>query len=82
MTLLHYRRRFVEKMFALHGKVIRFQHEGQPLGRDARHYSDLYALPVSTRSARCSPRPSTRRFDGTTTNGLADHHELEEQGVV
>jgi hypothetical protein len=44
MTLLHYRRTFVEKMFALHGKVIRLQQEGHPLGRDARHYPDLYVL--------------------------------------
>jgi hypothetical protein len=44
MTLLHYRRTFVEKMFALHGKVVRLQTEGHPLGRDARHYSDLYVL--------------------------------------
>lgn len=44
MTLLHFRRTFVEKLFALHGKVIRLQQEDHPLGRDARHYSDLYAL--------------------------------------
>jgi hypothetical protein len=44
MTLLHYRRTFVEKMFALHGKVIRLQQKAHPLGRDARHYPDLYAL--------------------------------------
>jgi len=44
MSLLHYRRTFVEKMFALHGKVVRLQEEGHPLGRDARHYPDLYAL--------------------------------------
>ncbi len=44
MSLLHFRRTFVEKMFALHGKVIRLRDEGHPLGRDARHYSDLHAL--------------------------------------
>jgi len=44
MTLLHYRRTFVEKMFALHGKVVRLQEEAKPLGRDARHYPDLYVL--------------------------------------
>jgi hypothetical protein len=44
MTLLHYRRTFVEKLFALHGKVVRLQEEWRPLGRDARHYPDLYAL--------------------------------------
>lgn len=44
MTLLHYRRTFVEKMFALHGKVVRLIDESHPLARDARHYADLYAL--------------------------------------
>jgi len=44
MTLLHFRRTFVEKMFALHGKVARLQTEGHPLDRDARHYPDLYVL--------------------------------------
>lgn len=44
MTLMHYRRTFVEKMFALHGKVIRLQTEDRPLTRDARHYCDLYVL--------------------------------------
>jgi hypothetical protein len=44
MPLLHYRRTFVEKLFALHGKVVRLLEEGHPLARDARHYSDLHAL--------------------------------------
>jgi hypothetical protein len=44
MALLHYRRTFVEKLFALHGKVIRLLDEGHSLARDARHYSDLHAL--------------------------------------
>jgi hypothetical protein len=44
MSLLHFRRTFVEKMFALHGKVVRLRDEDHPLGRDARHYSDLHAL--------------------------------------
>lgn len=44
MTLLHFRRTFVEKLFALHGKVVRLQDDGHALNRDARHYSDLYAL--------------------------------------
>lgn len=44
MTLLHFRRTFVEKLFALHGKVVRLCDEEHPLGRDARHYPDLYAL--------------------------------------
>jgi hypothetical protein len=44
MTLLHFRRTFVEKMFALHGKVVRLLEDGHPLERHARHYSDLYVL--------------------------------------
>jgi hypothetical protein len=31
-------------MSALHGKVERLICEGHPLGRDGRHYSDLYVL--------------------------------------
>lgn len=44
MTLLHFRRTFVEKLFAIHGKVERLEQEGVPLGRDVRHYADLYVL--------------------------------------
>jgi hypothetical protein len=31
MTLLHFRRTFVEKMFALHGKVVRLLDDGHPI---------------------------------------------------
>lgn len=44
MTLLHFRRTFVEKLFTIHGKVERLKEEGHAIGRDARHYADLYAL--------------------------------------
>jgi Nucleotidyl transferase AbiEii toxin, Type IV TA system len=44
MTLLHFRRTFVEKLFTVHSKVERLKQEGEPLGRDARHYADLHAL--------------------------------------
>jgi nucleotidyltransferase AbiEii toxin of type IV toxin-antitoxin system len=44
MQLLHFRRTFVEKLFTIHGKVERLKAEGHRLGRDARHYSDLFAL--------------------------------------
>jgi hypothetical protein len=43
MRLLHYRRTFVEKMFAIHGKVELLK-RGQPLGSYARHYYDLFQL--------------------------------------
>ncbi len=44
MTLLHFRRTFVEKLFAVHGKVEQLKESGTPLGRDVRHYADLYVL--------------------------------------
>lgn len=44
MELLHFRRTFVEKLFAIHGKVERLEKEGVSLGRDVRHYADLYVL--------------------------------------
>jgi len=44
MRLLHFRRTFVEKMFAIHGKVELFKREGQPIGSYARHYYDLSQL--------------------------------------
>jgi predicted nucleotidyltransferase component of viral defense system len=44
MRLLHFRRTFVEKMFAIHSKVELFKKEGRPLGTYARHYYDLFQL--------------------------------------
>ena len=44
MRLLHFRRTFVEKMFAIHGKVEVFKRDGRPLGSYARHYYDLFQL--------------------------------------
>ncbi len=44
MRLLHFRRTFVEKMFAIHGKVQLLLREGRPLGAYARHYYDLFQL--------------------------------------
>lgn len=44
MDLLHFRRTFVEKLFAIHGKVERLEQEGVSLGRDVRHYADLFVL--------------------------------------
>jgi hypothetical protein len=44
MRLLHFRRTFVEKMFAIHAKVELLKREGQPLGTYARHYYDLFQL--------------------------------------
>jgi hypothetical protein len=44
MPLLHYRRTFVEKMFAIHAKVEIFKETGQAIGGYARHYYDLWCL--------------------------------------
>jgi len=44
MRLLHFRRTFVEKMFAIHSKVELFKRDGQRLGGYARHYYDLFQL--------------------------------------
>ena len=44
MRLLHFRRTFVEKMFAINAKVDAFKRTGMPIGVYARHYYDLYCL--------------------------------------
>lgn len=44
MRLLHFRRTFVEKMFAIHSKVEKFKKTGKAIGGYARHYYDLYCL--------------------------------------
>jgi len=44
MRLLHFRRTFVEKMFAIHSKVELLKRKGEPLGGYARHYYDLFQL--------------------------------------
>lgn len=44
MRLLHFRRTFVEKLFAIHSKVELMKQDGRPLGGYARHYYDLFQL--------------------------------------
>jgi len=44
MRLLHFRRTFVEKMFAIHGKFEMLKRDGRAIGSYARHYYDLYQL--------------------------------------
>lgn len=44
MQLLHFRRTFVEKMFAIHKRVELFKKNGLPIGSYARHYYDLSQL--------------------------------------
>ena len=42
MRLLHFRRTFVEKLFAIHGKIELLKRDRRPIGGYARHYYDLY----------------------------------------
>jgi hypothetical protein len=44
MRLLHFRRTFVEKMFAIHSKVELMKRDRRALGSYARHYYDLHQL--------------------------------------
>lgn len=44
MNLLHFKRTFVEKLFAIHSKVMRFKDTGKSIGTYARHYYDLFQL--------------------------------------
>jgi hypothetical protein len=44
MRLLHFRRTFVEKLLAIHGKVELLKRDGQPLVTYSRHYYDLFQL--------------------------------------
>jgi hypothetical protein len=44
MRLLHFRRTFVEKLFAIHAKVELLKRDGRPVGAYARHYYDLFEL--------------------------------------
>jgi len=44
LRLLHFRRTFVEKLFAIHAKIELYLRDGQPIGTYARHYYDLYQL--------------------------------------
>lgn len=44
MRLLHFRRTFVEKLFAIHSKVELFKRDARPIGPYARHYYDLFQL--------------------------------------
>lgn len=44
LRLMHFRRTFVEKLFAIHSKVELLKQKRQPIGGYARHYYDLYQL--------------------------------------
>ncbi len=44
MTLMHFRRTYVEKLFTLHSHVTRMVETGGGLERNARHYADVHLL--------------------------------------
>lgn len=44
MMLLHFKRTFVEKLFAINDKVNEYKQKAQPIDKHARHYYDLYQL--------------------------------------
>jgi hypothetical protein len=44
MTLMHFRRTYVEKLFTLHSHVTRMVATGGGLERNARHYADVHLL--------------------------------------
>jgi len=65
MRLLHFRRTFVEKLFAIHAKVEILKREGRPIGSYARHYYDLYrlALQPEVRTMLASPEYAVIKED-------------------
>lgn len=65
MRLLHFRRTFVEKMFAIHSKVELLKHERRQIGGYARHYYDLYQLAgkAEVRAMLESPEYATIKTD-------------------
>jgi Nucleotidyl transferase AbiEii toxin, Type IV TA system len=64
MRLLHFRRTFVEKMFAIHSKVELLKRSGQAVGSYARHYYDLFQLAGQPESL------SERKFRAIPVSGL------------
>ncbi|MHC5897312.1 nucleotidyl transferase AbiEii/AbiGii toxin family protein [Nostoc sp.] len=44
MKLLHFRRTFVEKLFAIHSKILLFQEQNISVSTHTRHYYDLFCL--------------------------------------
>ena len=44
MMLLHFKRTFVEKLFAIHNYIEEYQRKNEPFQKYTRHYYDLYQL--------------------------------------
>ncbi len=67
LRLLHFRRTFVEKMFAIHSKVEMLKRQGQPLGSYARHYYDLSNFPCAQKLTPCCDQQNTLKSKPTMT---------------
>lgn len=65
LRLLHFRRTFVEKLFAIHCKVELFKQKRGEIGSYARHYYDLYQLAGETevRDTLASPEYAAIKAD-------------------
>ena len=48
MKLLDFRRTFVEKLFTIHSKILKYEKDQTPIGTYARHYYDLYCLVLNS----------------------------------
>lgn len=44
MRLLHFRRTFVEKLLAVHSKIMAVLEDASTIDREARHYADIHSL--------------------------------------
>ncbi len=67
MRLLHFRRTFVEKMFAIHGKVDAYKKPGARLADTPGTITTCTAWRNDLKSPRCSVRKSTQRSRLITT---------------
>lgn len=65
MRLLHFRRTFVEKLFAIHSKVEILKRDGSPIRAYARHYYDLFHLAgrSEVREMLASPEYASIKLD-------------------
>jgi len=70
MTLMHFRRTYVEKLFTVHGHVSRMVETGGGLERNTRHYADVHLL-AQTKEVKemlSSPEFAALKTDCDTTS--------------
>lgn len=64
LSLLHFRRTFIEKLFAIHGYVERWLEDGEFTNPTVRHYADIYQLsltPEVTEMLSCGEAAEIKR---------------------